>query len=70
MKRAAMSKYDQLPFLVECKSTYPFWETIAAFNSEVVARRYAEDCQQANRSYEYRVQMMLGAAPLSSGGAL
>lgn len=36
------------------------WETIAAFNSETVAKRYAEDCQLAaerHRSpYEYRVE--------------
>lgn len=59
MKLCDFSKYEQLPFLVECKSTYSFFETIAAFNVEVVARRYAEDCQQANPSFQYRVQMVL-----------
>ncbi len=50
---------EQVPFTVECKSTYPFFEVIAAFNSEVVARRYAADCQEANPKYEYRVRMVL-----------
>ncbi len=56
-----MSKYDQLPFIVEVKglSLYPRFEPIAAFNSDVVARLYAESCQKANPSLEYRVQMVL-----------
>lgn len=54
-----MNLNEHVPFYVECKSTYPFFEVIAAFNSEVVARRYAEDCQRANSKYEYRVKMVL-----------
>ncbi len=50
---------EQVPFTVECKSTYVFFEVIAAFNAEVVARRYAEDCQSANPKFEYRVRMVL-----------
>ena len=50
---------EQVPFTVECKSLFAFFEVIAAFNAEVVARRYAEDCQRANPSYEYRVRMVL-----------
>lgn len=50
---------EQVPFTVECKSIYVFFEVVAAFNSEVVARRYAEDCQRANPKYEYRVKMVL-----------
>lgn len=52
---------ELVPFYVECKSTYPFFEVMAAFNSEVVARRYAEDCHAANPKFEYRVRMQFGA---------
>ena len=50
---------EKVPFAVECRSTYPFFEMIAAFNVEVIARRYVEDCQQANPKFEYRVRMVL-----------
>jgi len=42
---------------VECKSTYPFFETIAAFNSVKVAYRYARNCFEYNPDFEYRVKV-------------
>ena len=44
-----------LPYRIECRSTYPFFEVIAAFNSESVAIAYAGSCRKANPAYEYRV---------------
>lgn len=51
------SKYYGLKWLVECKpGAQPFFETIAAFNSDRIAKGYADDCMKANRgSYVYRV---------------
>lgn len=50
----------KLPYVVECKSTYPFWEAIAAFNVDSVAKRYAADCAAGAKAqdlpYEYRVK--------------
>ena len=46
---------DQLPYKVECKSSYPFFETIAAFNYDDVAFGYADSCAEVNPSFEYRV---------------
>ncbi len=45
----------KLPYVVECKSTYPFFETICAFNCEPPARRYAEACAKGCPANEYRV---------------
>jgi hypothetical protein len=39
----------KLPFNVECKSIYPFWETIAAFDCEPAAKRYASACETEAR---------------------
>jgi hypothetical protein len=44
-----------LPWRIECRSTYPFFEPIAAFNSEKVAIAYAASCRAANPTYAYRV---------------
>jgi len=33
-----------------------YWEYIAAFNSETVARRYAKDCQGNTTAWKYDVQ--------------
>lgn len=44
-----------LPYVVECKSSYPFWEPIAAFNVDQVAERYAADCKCTNPQFQYRV---------------
>lgn len=46
---------NQLPYAVECKSSYPFFERIAAFNCDVAAIGYAEECAAANRAFSYRV---------------
>ncbi len=49
----------KLPYKVECKSSYPFFETIAAFDCESPALAYAADCaataKNRNLSFEYRV---------------
>lgn len=45
----------QLPYRVRCKSTYPFFEVIAAFNIERAAVAYAEECKEANPRFTYRV---------------
>ncbi len=45
-----------LPFQVECRSTYPFFELIAAFAHIKVAHRYAQDCKQTNPTFEYRLR--------------
>lgn len=46
---------NQLPYVVECKSSYPFFEAIAAFNVESVALAYAFDCAKTNPFFKYRV---------------
>jgi hypothetical protein len=43
----------KLPYKVECKSSYPFYELIAAFDCEQAA--YADDCYNANPKYSYHV---------------
>lgn len=50
------SKYHALKYIVECKpdGRYSF-ETIAAFNNDVTAKHYANDCANVNRKNEYRV---------------
>jgi len=45
----------KLPYVVECKSSYPFFETIAAFNCKSVALSYASECFTSNPSFVYRV---------------
>jgi hypothetical protein len=45
----------KLPYRVECKSTHPFYEVIAAFNCAAAARFYAADCEAANPRFAYRV---------------
>ena len=47
---------NSTPYKVECKSSYPFFETIAAFNLESAAQRYAKECADAvGPLFEYRV---------------
>lgn len=46
---------DALPYVVECRSTYPFFEAIAAFDVDTVAHKYAADCAATNPKNEYRV---------------
>jgi hypothetical protein len=45
----------KLPYVVECRSTYVFFEPIAAFNVAVVAVAYAKDCNATNPMCQYRV---------------
>lgn len=45
----------QLPYIVECKSSYPFFEPIAAFNVDSIALAYASDCAKTNPQFVYRV---------------
>jgi hypothetical protein len=45
----------ELTHIVECKSSLPFYEVIAAFNCESVARDYARECARVNRQFAYRV---------------
>jgi hypothetical protein len=52
-----------LPFVVECKSTHPFFEVIAAFNVKVAAEAYAGECSTSNPSFEYRVVRPLPPIP-------
>lgn len=46
---------SKLPYVLECKSTYPFFETIAAFDCEAAARAYGQKCSEASPEYTYRV---------------
>jgi hypothetical protein len=42
-------KYPELKWAVLCKwASKPYWEPIAAFNSETVAQLYCKDCEEAN----------------------
>jgi hypothetical protein len=45
----------KLPYVVECKSTYPFFEPIAAFKVAEVAVAYAKVCKETNPMFRYRV---------------
>lgn len=47
---------DELPFKVLCKSTLPFFETIAGFDYEGPARWYAEECAKTNPHMRYRIR--------------
>jgi hypothetical protein len=49
------NQMTKLPYSVECKSTYPFFERIAAFDVGRVALAYAEECASTNPQFEYRV---------------
>jgi hypothetical protein len=46
---------SKLPYVIECKSTLPFFEVIAGFNCEPPARRYAQACAKGGPQNEYRV---------------
>lgn len=46
----------KLPYEVYCKSSYPFYELIAAFDCESAAFAYARDCLRTNGKYVYRVK--------------
>jgi hypothetical protein len=57
----------KLPYQVQCKSTYPFFETIAAFDSERVAFAYASECAGYNLKFDY--QMAKGRRILANADA-
>lgn len=44
-----------LPYKVQCKSSYPFFEVIAAFDCKPPALAYALDCAKTNPAYKYKV---------------
>lgn len=46
---------NSLPYKVECKSFYPFYELIAAFDCESAAVNYMADCKRANPGNAYRI---------------
>lgn len=49
------SPYYHLKFIVQAKKTTTFFEPIAAFDHEAVARDYAELCARTSPLAEYRV---------------
>lgn len=46
-----------LRWIVQVRTGVPaqFWESMAAFNVDSVAKRYADDCAKSNPSNRYRV---------------
>lgn len=48
-----------VPFVVECNSNGRFFEIIAAFNVDSIAKLYAVDCAKVNPKFVYRVRMIL-----------
>lgn len=60
MKRT--SEYFNLKYLVQCKSnSRPCFETIAAFDVDIIARKYATDCVAgAASTITYRVMERTG----------
>jgi hypothetical protein len=55
-----MTERPTLPHIVECKSSYPFFEPIAAFDCLEAARAYKENCEKTNRRFAYRVNSIYG----------
>ena len=49
------SKFQPLPFHVECKSLQPFFETIAQFDCRPAAEGYVASCSTANPAFAYRI---------------
>lgn len=49
----------ELPYVVQCKGMAPYFENIAAFNVDSVAKWYADECRKVNRQFEYRVAQMV-----------
>lgn len=47
---------NEIPFEVRCRSSYPFFETIAAFDHIKIAYRYAQDCKKTNPTFEYQLR--------------
>lgn len=51
-----MANRNRLSFSVWCRSTYPFFEKIAAFNVQQAANAYAQECSQTNPTFVYKVR--------------
>lgn len=45
-----------LAYKIECRSTRPFYELIAAFDCEAPALAYAGECALTNNANSYRVK--------------
>jgi hypothetical protein len=45
----------KLTYIVQCKSLYPFFETIAAFDCDRAAFAYASMCADGNSKFDYQV---------------
>jgi hypothetical protein len=45
-----------LPYKVECKSSRPFYELIAAFDCQQAAEGYAGECALVNLAHSYEVK--------------
>ena len=64
------SPYYPLAFRVDCQvdsRVCASWETIAAFNVDVVAQRYADECKKTNPYNLYRVMERKGRVWVRSG---
>lgn len=59
------SKMQKLPYRVECRSSYPFFETTAAFDCEAPAVGYASQCALANADTRYEYRVMKGKRPVA-----
>lgn len=46
----------KLPYKVECRSTLPYFETIAAFDCYSAAIDYVETCAKAHPSWQYAMK--------------
>ena len=57
----------KLPYQVQCKSTYPFFETIAAFDCQQAAFAYAVECATVNLKFDY--QMVRGRRIMANADA-
>lgn len=40
--------FDDLDWIVQCDYGSPGWESIAAFNSSIVAQKYIADCRDTS----------------------
>ena len=48
---------NALPYKIECRSTRPYFELIAAFDIQHAAEAYAEQCAIVNLDFTYRVKL-------------
>lgn len=55
-----MGRRSNLPYVVECKSTYVFFEVIAAFDCDRAAKVYADVCADTNKTNTYRAVHVTG----------